>query len=75
MNVESFVSGLNRGEMLAAMELIWEQLSKDPESLDSPEWHSQIIADRLKEPPSSPLCLSESKTEIKDKLNARRTQG
>ncbi len=47
MNVESFVSGLNRGEMLDAMELIWAKLSSDPDGLESPGWHSKVIADRL----------------------------
>ena len=75
MNVESFVSGLNRDEMLDAMELIWAKLSSDPDGLESPEWHSQVIADRLENPPNSPLGLSDSKTEIEGRLNARRTQG
>ena len=75
MNVESFVSGLNRGEMLDAMELIWAKLSSDPDTLDSPDWHNQVIADRLENPPNSPLDLADSKTEIEGRLNARRTQG
>ena len=75
MNVESFVSGLNRGEMLDAMELIWAKLSSDPDKLDSPAWHSQVIAERLENPSNSPLGLSDSKSEIEGRLNARRTQG
>jgi hypothetical protein len=74
MNVESMVSGMNRGEMLDAMELIWRKLSAQPDSLDSPNWHRDIIEDRLRNPSDSPLPLNESKAEIKDRLNARRTK-
>ncbi len=74
MNVESMVSGMNRDEMLDAMELIWRKLSAQPDSIDSPSWHRGILEDRLRNPSVSPLPLNESKTEIKDRLNARRTK-
>jgi len=75
MNVESLISGMNRVEMLDAMELIWRKLSADPNELDSPDWHREVIEERLCHPPNQPRPLEESKTEIKDRLNARRTQG
>jgi hypothetical protein len=74
MNVESLISGMNRGEMLDAMEIIWRKLSAQPDSLDSPDWHQGIIEERLRNPSDSPLSLDESKAEIKDRLNARRTK-
>lgn len=72
MNVEALISEMNRGDLLDAMELIWGNLSA---ALESPDWHLEVIEDRLKPPPNQPLSLEESKSEIKIRLNAGRTQG
>lgn len=34
-------------ERLQAMELLWASLTRTPESVPSPEWHGQVLADRL----------------------------
>ena len=33
-------------EKLAAMELLWEDISRSPESIESPGWHKDILDER-----------------------------
>ena len=33
-------------EKLAAMELLWEDLSRCPDSVESPPWHKEILDER-----------------------------
>ena len=33
-------------EKLAAMELLWEDLARSPESLESPRWHKEVLEER-----------------------------
>jgi len=33
-------------EKLAAMEALWEDLSRSPETIESPEWHKDILDER-----------------------------
>ena len=33
-------------EKLAAMEALWEDLSRSPEAIESPEWHKEILDER-----------------------------
>jgi hypothetical protein len=33
-------------EKLAAMEALWEDLSRSPETIESPEWHKEILDGR-----------------------------
>ncbi|GEM_PF-85519 len=40
------LSKLTRAQKLHLMEAIWEDLSKDEESLESPSWHEQVLDDR-----------------------------
>ena len=76
MNLETMLSGLSHSEKLAAMDLRWRDLSSQPSKYVSPEWHERIIADRLANPaPGQSLPLSDAKAEVKERLDARRTQG
>ncbi len=76
MTLETMISELSHSEKLAAMDLLWRDLSSEPSRYRSPEWHKQIIADRLANPaPDKPLPLGEAKTEVRERLNARRTPG
>ena len=76
MNLETMLSGLSHDEKLTAMDLLWRDLSSQPSKYVSPEWHERIIADRLASPaPGQPLPLSDAKAEVKERLDARRTQG
>lgn len=76
MSLETMIGSLTRDEKLAAMDLIWQDISTDATSLVSPEWHAMIIAGRLENPlPGRALPLGEAKAEIRKALDARRTQG
>ena len=33
-------------EMLAAMESLWEDLARAPETIESPAWHKEVLDDR-----------------------------
>ena len=33
-------------EKLAAMEALWEDLSRSPQTIESPGWHKEILDDR-----------------------------
>ena len=35
-------------EKLAAMEALWEDLSRTPEVIESPAWHREVLEDRQK---------------------------
>ena len=76
MTLEAMLSGLSHSEKLAAMDLLWRDLSRHPSQYVSPEWHERIIADRLANPdPGKSLPLTDAKAEVKERLDARRTQG
>lgn len=73
MSLETMISSLSRDEKLAAMELLWRDLTVDPDSLASPQWHKRIITDRLDNPVTGEaLPLEEAKAEIKEAIHARR---
>lgn len=76
MSLESMHSGLSHDEKLAAMDLLWRDLSSEPSKYVSPKWHERILADRMANPAAGePLPLSDAKAEVKERLDARRTQG
>ena len=34
-------------QKLEAMELLWKSISQKPDQVPSPEWHREIVADRI----------------------------
>nr|MBI3614637.1 addiction module protein [Nitrospirota bacterium] len=46
-------------EKLAAMESLWEDLSRTPEAIESPAWHKEVLEERLR-------LLAEGKTQFID---------
>jgi len=75
MSIEAIIGSLSRNEKLTAMDLIWQDLASDPHSFLSPKWHERVIADRLKSPtPGQALSLTEAKAEVKEAIDASRTQ-
>lgn len=76
MSIESILNGLTHSEKLDAMDLLWRDLSRDPAQYTSPEWHQQVLADRMSQPADGPkLPLTDAIDDVKERLNARRTQG
>lgn len=74
MTVESLIGNLSRAEQLLAMELIWQSLSSVESTLESPEWHDEVVRERLQNPlPGESLGLRESLAEIQGRRSARQT--
>jgi len=46
-------------EKLAAMESLWEDLSRTPDAIESPTWHKEVLEERLKR-------LADGKTQFID---------
>ena len=76
MSLESMLAALSPGEKLAAMDMLWRDLSAHPADLTSPDWHGAVLDTRLAKPSAKPrLPLDAAIEDVKDRLNARRTQG
>jgi hypothetical protein len=39
---------MTTADKLAVMELIWNDLSRTPEDMPSPDWHAEVLAEREK---------------------------
>jgi putative addiction module component len=58
-------------EKLAAMEALWEDLSRSPETIESPEWHKEILDDRRQRVADRTAHFEEwetAKAKIREKL-------
>lgn len=69
------ISNLSVREKLGLMELLWRDLSREPENLEVPQWH----LDRLKEAERSVaegtdefIDLDVFKAELRDVINQRK---
>jgi len=60
------IEKMSVAERLQAMEQLWESLHGHGEEIDSPDWHSDILADRKKR-----AQLGEAKFLTLDQLRAR----
>jgi hypothetical protein len=59
-------------EKLAAMESLWEDLARTPESIESPAWHKDILDERrqrVAEGKSRFIDWETAKTDIRNKLS------
>ena len=62
------IHALPRTEKLRLMELLWEDLSADESSLESPEWHGSVLReteDRWQAGKEEPLDWSMAKKELR----------
>lgn len=46
MPVSLPLSEMTLEEKLQAMEALWDDLSRDPETLESPAWHEDVLRER-----------------------------
>ncbi len=46
MNLQLDLEKMTTAEKLRAIELIWEDLSRDSENLPSPSWHEAVLSER-----------------------------
>ncbi|MEX0793647.1 MAG: addiction module protein [Pirellulaceae bacterium] len=69
MSLESMIGNLTHAEKLAAMDLLWRDLSNHASGFDSPEWHKRVLEERLANPaPEGSLPLDEAKAKIRREL-------
>jgi len=60
------------GEKLAAMELLWEDISASPERFESPSWHKELLDERrqrIAEGKAQFVDWEAAKVEIRKKLS------
>ena len=75
-SLESILAALSPSDKLAALDMLWRDLSANPADLRSPEWHGDVLDARLATPSVNPrLPLDAAIEDVRDRLNARRTQG
>lgn len=58
-------------EKLQVMETIWADLSRDPEGLESPGWHKEVLEETQKRVESGEAVFSDwekAKTSIRDRF-------
>lgn len=74
MTIETMIESLTLQEKMAAMELIWRDLSAEPSSFPSPEWHGVVVADRLAKPAfAQNLTIEDARQTVREALDASRT--
>lgn len=71
MSLESMIAALTPSEKLAAMDILWRDLSANTAEFTSPAWHGDVLNSRLAQPSSNPrLPLDAAIEDVKDRLNA-----
>ncbi|MFZ4629794.1 MAG: addiction module protein [Blastocatellia bacterium] len=76
MSLESMLAALTPQEKLEAINILWRDLSANPAGFPSPDWHGEVLAERIKNPSSKPaLPLEAAFDDVRERLNERRTQG
>lgn len=75
MSIENILATLTPAEKLAAIDFLWRDLSTNPANVVSPDWHGDVLVERLANPSDKPrLSVDAAIDEVKERLNARRTQ-
>jgi hypothetical protein len=76
MSLESMLVSLSPSEKLAAMNILWRELSANSAELSSPNWHADVLDARLTHPSAvPPLLVDAAIKDVRDRLDARRTKG
>jgi Putative addiction module component len=76
MSIENMLSTLTQAEKLAAIDILWRDLAANPAELTPPDWHGDVLRARIENPSSKPqLSVDAAIDDVKERLNARRTQG
>jgi hypothetical protein len=76
MTLESMLAALTPQEKLDVMNVLWRDLSESPADVRSPDWHGDLLAERIKNPSHEPsLPLDAAFDDVRERLNERRTQG
>ena len=54
MSLEAMLAALTPQEKLDAMDILWRQLSANPAGVPSPDWHGDVLAERINNPSNKP---------------------
>lgn len=72
MSINLPLKDMTLHEKLAAMELLWEDLVRSPETIESPAWHKDILDERRQRIAEGKARFTDwesAKTEIRKKLS------
>ena len=76
MSIETMLAALTPSEKLAAMNILWRDLSENPAEFISPDWHGDVLAERIANPSGkSRLPVDAAFEDVRERLDERRTQG
>lgn len=76
MSLENMLAALTPSEKLAAMNILWRDLSSNPAGFVSPDWHGDVLADRIANPSDQPrLPIDAAIDDVRERIDTRRTQG
>jgi hypothetical protein len=74
MTLETLIAKLSTEEKRNALELLWASIDRDTGAFATPDWHGEILADRLNNPsPESSLPLHEAMEDVRRRVNERRS--
>ncbi len=74
MTVESMIASLSQEDKRIAFELLWASIERNVDTYTPPNWHGQVLADRLSNPsPEPPLPLDEAMKDVRRRVNERRS--
>ena len=65
MSSDILIENLSVAEKLALMERLWDDLSRRPEDVPSPQWHGDVLAERM-------AAIRDGRTEFVDWDDAKR---
>ena len=47
MSIDISIENMSVAEKLALMERLWDDLSRRPDGIPSPQWHGAVLAERI----------------------------
>jgi hypothetical protein len=72
-DIETLLSQLSASEKLAAIDFLWNELEMNLDEMPSPDWHGDVIRDRLANPsPEPPQPLDVAMARVKEQVRARK---
>lgn len=76
MSLESLLSSLTPSEKLAAMNILWRDLSANSAEFRSPDWHGDVLAERFAHPLNKPrLTIDAAIDDVRARFHAERCHG
>ena len=71
MTTDQLLDGLSRTEKIALMERLWADLSQRPQEVPSPDWHGNVLAERIaavREGRTAFVDWNDAKRRLRDRL-------